>query len=64
MKPAILSLLVMTCAAATAAVAQEGSSQGPPHSPVIIGKTSTVPTGTSSTAPTGTPHKLVAAPPK
>jgi len=62
-KLAILSLLVMTSAAATAVFAQDGSGQGPPRAPVIIGKNSTLPTSTSPTAPTGT-HKLAAAPPK
>ena len=64
MKRAILSLLVMTLTATTAAFAQEGSSQGPPHSPIIIGPNPTLPTTTSPSAPPGSPHKLVAAPVK
>jgi len=63
MKYAILSLLLMTSTAATAAFAQEGVGQGPPH--VIVGPHPTsVPTTTSPAAPAGAPHKLVAAPPK
>jgi hypothetical protein len=54
----------MTSAAATAALAQEGTGQGPPHSPIIIGPNSTLPTTTSPTTPTGTKTKLVAAPTK
>jgi len=61
MKYAILSLLVMT-STATAAFAQEGTGQGPPHSPVIL--PTTLPTTTSPTAPSGNPHKLAAAPTK
>jgi len=62
MKLAILSLLVITATATTAAFAQEGSGQGPPHSPIVIGPYSTLPTSTSTTTTTtGTKTKLTAA---
>jgi hypothetical protein len=64
MKPAILSILLVTSAAATAAFAQEGVGQGPPHAPIMGPTPTTLPAGTSSTLPSGSPHKLVAAPPK
>jgi len=60
MKCAILSLLIMTSTATTAAFAQEGTGQGPPHAPVIL--PTTLPTTTSPTAPSGNAHKLVVAP--
>ena len=61
MKLAILGLLAITSAATTAVFAQEGSGQGPPHSPIIIGPNSTLPTTTSPTTPTGTKGKLAPA---
>jgi hypothetical protein len=61
MKLAILSLLAITSAATTAVFAQEGSGQGPPHSPVVIGPNSSLPTTTSPTTTTGTKGKLTAA---
>jgi hypothetical protein len=64
MKHAILSLLLITSTAATAVFAQEGTGQGPPHMPVVVGPlTTSVPT-TTPAAPAGSPHKLVAAPTK
>jgi len=61
MKLAILGLLIVTATATAAAFAQEGSAQGPPHAPTILGPSSTLPTSTSPTAPTGSKPKLVAA---
>jgi hypothetical protein len=61
MKLAILSLLAITSAATTAVFAQEGSGQGPPHSPIVIGPYSPLPTTTSPTTATGTTGKLTPA---
>jgi hypothetical protein len=52
MKPAILSMLLMTSAAATAAFGQEGAGQGPPNAVVIVVPIPTsLPAGTASTLP-------------
>ena len=60
MKHAILSLLVMTSTVTTVAVAQEGNGGSPPHSPIVIGPSTPVPT-TSPTQPPRTPSKLISA---
>jgi len=65
MKYAFLSLLLVASTATTAAFAQEGAGQGPPHVIVVVGPLpASLPTITSPAAPSGSPHKLVAAPPK
>ena len=61
MKHAILSLLVMTSTATTVAVAQDGNGHGPPHSPIVIGPLTSLPTTTPPTQPSRNPPKLVSA---
>jgi len=64
MKPVILSLLLLASTAATAAFAQEGAGQGPPHSPIVVGPLPGSSTTTSPAVPAGTPQKLMATPTK